>query len=67
MPLHKGKSNTVMSQNIHELEDSGHPQPQAVAIALKAAGKSKYDKKDGKSKGALHKYITKKEAGEKYE
>ena len=42
MPLEKGKSKKVVSRNIRELVNSGRPQKQAVAIALKQAGKSKY-------------------------
>lgn len=41
MPLAKGKSSKVVSQNIRELKASGRPQRQAVAIALSKAGKSK--------------------------
>jgi hypothetical protein len=44
MPLKKGKSQKVISGNIRELKDSGRSTDQAVAIALKEAGK-------GKSKG----------------
>lgn len=39
MPLKKGKSNAVKSYNIRELMDSGRPQKQAVAIALKESRK----------------------------
>lgn len=45
MPLQKGKSKAAVSSNIRELKDSGRPQKQAVAIALKTAGLSKYNKK----------------------
>ena len=41
MPLKKGKSRKVVSANIKELKASGRPQKQAVAIALKTAGKSR--------------------------
>lgn len=42
MPLEKGSSRETVSHNIRELMESGHPQKQSVAIALKEAGKSKY-------------------------
>lgn len=41
MPLKKGSSNKVVSGNIKELMATGRPQKQAVAIALKEAGKAR--------------------------
>lgn len=43
MPLEKGSSNEVVSRNIAELRAAGHPEDQAVAIAMKEAGKSRSD------------------------
>jgi len=47
MPLKKGKSKKVISQNIAELIRSGRDSKQAAAIAYSHAGKSK-KKKRGK-------------------
>jgi hypothetical protein len=47
MPLLKGSSNSVVSQNIAELRRSGRDEKQAVAIALSKAGRKK-DKKAAK-------------------
>lgn len=45
MPLQKGSSPKTVSKNIRELKDSGRKQSQAVAIAMKEAGKSKPKRK----------------------
>lgn len=41
MPLKKGSSRAVVSRNIKTEMTHGKPQKQAVAIALKVAGKSR--------------------------
>jgi len=41
MPLKKGKSRKVVSQNVKTEMAHGKPQKQAVAIALRVAGKAK--------------------------
>lgn len=40
MPLSKGKSKKIVSQNISKLKDENYLQEQAVAIALNTARKS---------------------------
>ena len=48
MPLKRGSGKATISKNIRELRHSGRPQRQAIAIAMRQAGKSK--KKKGKGK-----------------
>ncbi|MBE3142925.1 MAG: hypothetical protein IMZ61_03260 [Planctomycetes bacterium] len=45
MPLLKGKSKSVIGQNIGEMIKAGHPQAQAVASAMRMAGKARRKKK----------------------
>jgi len=41
MPLRKGRSKAVVSANIRTEIKAGRPQKQAVAIALRKAGKAR--------------------------
>jgi hypothetical protein len=45
MPLEEGKSQSVISRNIAELINAGHPKDKAVAIAYSKAGLSNKRKK----------------------
>ena len=49
MPLQKGRSKKVISNNISELMHSSRPQKQAVAIAMSKARMSKRDNEDLKN------------------
>jgi hypothetical protein len=44
MPLLKGNSNRTIKSNIKTLLTDGYPRKQAVAIAMRKAGKSKKTK-----------------------
>jgi hypothetical protein len=46
MPLVKGHSNKAVNANIKELVRTGHPQTQAVAIALHVANGGKHESKN---------------------
>lgn len=50
MPLMKGSSKEVISENIRTERNAGRPEDQAIAIAMSKAGKSKKSKKVGKKK-----------------
>lgn len=45
MPLKKGKSKQIISDNIRTEMRAGRPQKQAIAIAMRKAGKSKLSKR----------------------
>jgi len=45
MPLKKGKSQKVISQNIRTEIEAGRPRDQAIAIAMSKAGKKRKKKK----------------------
>ncbi len=50
MPLLKGSSDAVISQNIREMRKAGHPEAQAIAAAMRMAGKKKATNVKVKSK-----------------
>lgn len=46
MPLQQGNSDAAVSQNIKTEKAAGKPQDQAVAIALKTAGRSNQEARE---------------------
>lgn len=63
MPLLKGKSDSIVSSNISELRKSGRPEAQAVAIAMREAGKDKASKRVAKKVAAKPRHAFKAFAG----
>lgn len=53
MPLKSGSSRKTISANISELEHSGRPHKQAVAIAMDKAGKSRRQRRRKANRGAM--------------
>ena len=47
MPMKSGTSEETISSNIAKFMDEGYPQKQAIAMALRSAGVSKYDTAEG--------------------
>ena len=54
MPLKKGSSQAVISTNISEMIKSGHPKDQAIAAAMRSAGRKKSTVKSRKKGYGLH-------------
>lgn len=52
MPLRKGSSDKVVGKNIGELERSGRPRAQSIAIAERQAGKAKPRSRDDEVRAA---------------
>jgi len=41
MPLMNGNTDAIISENIAELRRAGHPEAQAIAIAMRQAGRAR--------------------------
>lgn len=55
MPLERGKSKKTVSRNISKLVREGRPQDQAIAIALRSAGRARLKGPQRKARRALKK------------
>ena len=58
MPLHSGSSQQVVSKNISEMVQSGHPHDQAVAAAMRKKDESKAKGKGPKKPNPLVHQLT---------
>ena len=68
MPLMKGSSRAIISANIRQEIHRGHPQKQAIAMALAAAGKAKPKGKSSSPKKSVKTDLIKgKKANAKHE
>lgn len=56
MPLAHGKSEKVISENIREMEASGHSHAQSVAAAMHEADKAGYRNQEMRHEHERHKY-----------
>lgn len=50
MPLLQGSSQAIISHNIQEMRKAGHPEAQAIAAAMRVAGKPPPSKKSPQPK-----------------
>ena len=56
MPLKPGSSKEVISENIREMQSSGHSHAQAVAAALHNADKEHHERKTAREGHEYQKY-----------
>lgn len=56
MPLKSGSTEKVISENIATERNAGKPEDQAVAIAMRKAGKARHDELKEHGKRVMDKY-----------